>query len=116
MSKFFLILGHARSGSTHLSGLIRCHPKIGMKGELIADMDPSAEKNLSEYLKSQLDNIKKEYKGFKVLIETLSLNKTSLNSVINAIQADYVVVIWRESFLGIVTIFCIGFAILPLTF
>jgi hypothetical protein len=99
MTKFVLI-GHARSGSTYFGSLLSCHQDVCMRGEILNDEKNLKKEEILPEINRQLDEGNKEFKGFKLLIEQCEVIGIDVNTLLRGFQPKYAIILWRNNILG----------------
>lgn len=99
--KRFILMANARSGSTFLASLLRCHYQVGMKGELLNGSIDIADENIFTYLNKSLISCNKPIIGFKVLNDQIAIRNIKSENLLRSIKANFAIILWRQDILGI---------------
>ena len=97
----FVLIGHARSGSTYFGSLLSCHQDVCMRGEILNDEKNLKTEQILTEINRQLNEGNKELKGFKLLIEQCEVIDIEVNTLLRGFQPKYAIILWRNNILGI---------------
>ncbi|RNA03010.1 aminotransferase [Brachionus plicatilis] len=94
--KKFVLVANARSGSTYLASLLRCHYQVGMKSELLNESIKIEPENIFSYLNKSLVSCNKPIVGFKVLNDQIPLRNIKSDDLLRSINAKFAIILWRQ--------------------
>lgn len=105
----FVVLSSGRSGSTFLTQLLNCHPKVFSRGELLNReelrkhklLKGAQRRTLSNYILARLlpPKVKVSHTGFKLFNEQLEYSKLSLKELLRDLCSPLLIILYRVNLL-----------------